>query len=89
MKLSDRGAEQFGESDKASHHDLGAGIHWGHIDWPRLAERGTLLMLALVEGSMRVFAPESEIASTDSGTFGWAFAWLPESPWSRLPEWLG
>ena len=29
---SDRGAEQFGESDKASHHDLGAGIHWGHID---------------------------------------------------------
>jgi hypothetical protein len=35
---------------------------------------GLFLMLALVEGSMRVFAPESEIASTDSGTFGWAFA---------------
>jgi len=38
---SDRGAEQFGESDKASHHDLGAGIHWGRIDWLRRAERGT------------------------------------------------
>ena len=35
---------------------------------------GLLLMLALAEGSVRVFAPESEIASTDSGTFGWAFA---------------
>ena len=35
---------------------------------------GLFLMLALIEGSMRVFAPESEIASTDSGTFGWAFA---------------
>ena len=34
---------------------------------------GLFLMLALVEGSVRVFAPESEIASTDSGTFGWAF----------------
>lgn len=35
---------------------------------------GLFLMLALVKGSMRVFAPESEIASSDSGTFGWAFA---------------
>ncbi|NMM24162.1 MAG: hypothetical protein HHJ11_11800 [Phycicoccus sp.] len=35
---------------------------------------GLLLMLALAEGSVRVVSPESEIASTDSGTFVWAFA---------------
>lgn len=35
---------------------------------------GLLLTLTLVEGSMKVFVPESEIASTDSGTFRWAFA---------------
>ena len=35
---------------------------------------GLFLMLALVGGSVRVFAPETEIASTDSGAFGWAFA---------------
>jgi hypothetical protein len=34
---------------------------------------GLLLMRALVGGSIRVFAPETEIASTDAGTFGWAF----------------
>ena len=32
------------------------------------------LMLALVHGSLSVFASEAEIPSLDSGTFGWAFA---------------
>jgi hypothetical protein len=35
---------------------------------------GLFLMLALVEGSMRVFASEAEISSPDSGMFVWAFA---------------
>lgn len=35
---------------------------------------GLFVMLALVVGSMRVFAPEAEISSPDSGTFVWAFA---------------
>ena len=32
------------------------------------------LTLTLVEGSMRVLAPQSEIASADPGSFRWAFA---------------
>ncbi|PVU82758.1 hypothetical protein DDP54_06735 [Cellulomonas sp. WB94] len=35
---------------------------------------GLLVMQALVGGSVQVLAPESGIASTDAGTFGWAFA---------------
>jgi hypothetical protein len=35
---SGRRTEQFCESDKASHHYLSAGIHWGHIGWLRRAE---------------------------------------------------
>lgn len=47
---------------------------------------GLLLMLALEEGSLRVFAPEPEIASTDSDTFGWAFALA--QPHGRTLTWL-
>ena len=71
---SGRGAEQFCESDKASHNDLGAGIHWAHIGWLRSAEPGTPFGAGARRGSVRAFAPESEIASSDSGAFGWAFA---------------
>jgi hypothetical protein len=35
---------------------------------------GLFAMEALIHGSIKVWAPEAEIASPDSGTFGWAFA---------------
>lgn len=44
---------------------------------------GLFVMLALVVGSMRVFAPEAEISSPDSGTFVWAFALAAGSAGAR------
>ncbi|TFC05290.1 hypothetical protein [Cryobacterium mannosilyticum] len=41
----------------------------------------SMKIFATVAGGMRVFAPEAEIASIESGTFGWAFALASGVAW--------